>query len=122
MALGAYTDPRGIDSPRAKRDLAVAKALMYTCYQMYHRMQSGISAEYVEFVDGVDFRPGANVAFYILRPETAESLFYLQQLTGDPLYREWAWEIWSNIDRHCRTDVGYGALRNVNNPSQGIGQ
>ena len=82
LALGAYNDPLGFSSKRAKRDLAIAKALMYTCYQMYARMASGISAEYVEFRDGLDFRPGSNVAFYILRPETAESLFVLHQLTG----------------------------------------
>lgn len=87
IALGAYTDPRGTSSPRAVRDLAIAKALMYTCYQMYKRMPSGISAEYVQFKEGMDFIPGSNVAFYILRPETAESLFVLNQLTGDPIYR-----------------------------------
>jgi len=27
--------------------------------------------------------------FYILRPEAAESLFILHQLTGNPIYREW---------------------------------
>jgi hypothetical protein len=31
-------DPRGIKSKRAVRDLALAKALMYTCHEMYHRM------------------------------------------------------------------------------------
>lgn len=113
LALGAYTDPRGLDSARAQRDLAVAKALMYTCYQMYHRMASGISAEYVEFPAHQDFVPGSQAQFYILRPETAESLFVLNQLTGDPIYRDWAWEIWQAIDRTCRTDTAYGAIRDV---------
>ena len=63
---------------------------------------------------------GSSAPFYILRPETAESLFILNQLTGDPIYREWAWEIWQAIDRHCRAPHGYGALRNVNMPGQGI--
>ena len=113
MALGAYTDPLGLESPRAQRDLTIAKALMYTCYQMYNRMETGISAEYVRFERGKDFSPGHNVAFYILRPETAESLFVLNQLTEDPIYREWAWEIWQAIDRECKTTDGYGALSNV---------
>jgi len=34
LALGAYTDPRGLESERAQRDLATAKALTYTCYQV----------------------------------------------------------------------------------------
>lgn len=41
LALGAYTDPNGLDSERAQRDLSIAKGLMYTCYQMYARMVSG---------------------------------------------------------------------------------
>mmetsp|Transcript_34265 Transcript_34265/g.69098 ORF Transcript_34265/g.69098 Transcript_34265/m.69098 type:complete len:99 (+) Transcript_34265:2380-2676(+) len=34
LALGAYTDPYGVYSPRAQRDLRTAKSLAYTCYQM----------------------------------------------------------------------------------------
>lgn len=119
LALGAYTDPLGLDSARAKRDLAVAKALMYTCYQMYHRMTTGIAAEYVEFPAHADFVPGASAQFYILRPETAESMFILNKLTGDPIYRDWAWEIWQAIDRTCKTPTAYGAIRNVNQKAGG---
>lgn len=120
LALGAYNDPLGLDSPRAQRDLAVAKALMYTCREMYHRTTSGIAPEYVDFPPGGDMAVGSTAPFYILRPETAESLFVLGQLTGDPIYRDWAWEIFSAIEKHCRTAEGYGALRNVNNPADGI--
>jgi mannosyl-oligosaccharide alpha-1,2-mannosidase len=120
LALGAHTDPKGSDSPRAKRDLAVAKALMYTCREMYHRMNSGIAPEYVEFPEGRDLVAAAGAPFYILRPETAESLFILNQLTGDPIYRDWAWEIWEAIEKNCRTEIAYGALRDVNNPRAGV--
>ena len=121
LALGAHTDPRGKDSPRAKRDLAVAKALMYTCYQMYARMRSGISAEYVEFpATATNDFVVTSAPFYILRPETAESLFVLGQLTGDPIYRDWAWEIYQSIDKHCRTPTAYGALRQVQDPAAGV--
>lgn len=34
-----------------------------------------------------------NTAYNILRPETAEALFVLHQVTGDPIYREWSYEI-----------------------------
>ena len=120
LALGAHTDPRGEDSPRAKRDFAVAKSLMYTCRQMYHNQVSGISPEYVEFPPNQGMKIGSTAPFYILRPETAESLFILGQLTGDPVYRTWAWEIWEAIDRHCKTPAGYGALRNVRDPNRGV--
>lgn len=120
LALGAHTDPLGPESNRAKRDMAVAKSLMFTCREMYHQQRSGISPEYVEFPKGRDMKVGATAPFYILRPEAAESLFVLGQLTGDPIYREWAWEIWKAIDRHCKTPHGYGALRDVNRPEDGV--
>lgn len=120
LALGAYNDPTGVNSARAKRDLAVAKALMYTCREMYHRMASGISPEYVEFPEGQDMVVGMSAPFYILRPETAESLFVLNKLTGDPIYRDWAWEIWEAIDKRCKTDVAYGSLHDVNTVHGGV--
>lgn len=120
MTLGAYTDPQGLDSPRAQRDLAVAKALMYTCREMYHRTATGIAPEFVTFQDGRDMVTRTSAPFYILRPETAESLFVMNQLTGDPIYREWAWEIWTAIDKHCKLGAGYGSLRDVNNAHSGV--
>jgi len=119
MALGAYTDPLGIKSNRAQQHLSVAKALMYTCREMYHRMASGISAEFVEFPEGQDFTV-TSAPFYILRPETAESLFVLNQLTGDPIYREWAWEIFQAIETSCKAGVAYGALRDVTVKGSGV--
>lgn len=54
--------------------------------------------------------------YYILRPEAVETLYYLNQITGDPIYREWGWEMWTSIEKHCRVKYGYGHLRNVNAP------
>ena len=34
LALGAYTDPGGLNSYRAQRDLKTAKQLAYSCYQL----------------------------------------------------------------------------------------
>lgn len=113
LALGAYLDPRGLDSERAQRDLKTGKALTYTCYQMYARMNTGISPEFIQFHDGKDFQIGRGAPHYLLRPEAVESLFILHQLTGDPIYREWGWEMFQAIEKYCRTDVAYGALSNV---------
>ena len=122
LTLGAHTDPQGKDSLRAKRDLALAKALMFTCYQMYQTQITKISPEFVEFPensDNVDMVV-TTAPFYILRPETAESLFVMHQLTGDPIYREWSWSIWESINKYCRTDIAYGALQDVTNINSGI--
>jgi mannosyl-oligosaccharide alpha-1,2-mannosidase len=115
LALGAVTMPEE-DSERAERYMTVAKGLTHTCYQMYHKYPTHLAPEFVRFVDGQDMVPGAN--FYILRPETAEALFYLHEITGHPIYREWAWEIFQGIDRHCRTNEAYGAHPDVTNTNR----
>jgi mannosyl-oligosaccharide alpha-1,2-mannosidase len=113
-ALGAYTNPDGFQSPKAQRDLVNAKAITYTCYQMYARFPTGLAPEIARF-DGnpedKDFSP--QVSTYLLRPETVESLFILNFLTGDPVYREWGWEIFQAIERFCRTDEGFSQISNV---------
>ena len=50
---------------------------------------------------------------YFLRPETVETFFILNQLTGDPVYREWGWEIFMSIEKFCKTKYGYGAYEDV---------
>ena len=117
LALGAYTDPKGLDSARAQRDLKTGKALTYTCYQTYARMETGISPEYVDFVGSHDFRIGSSGNHYLLRPETVESFFILNQLTGDPVYREWGWEVFSAIERFCKAKYAYGSIHGVDNPN-----
>jgi len=115
LALGAYTHPDGLHSAKAQRDLKTGKALAYTCYQMYARMKTGISPEAVQFnVHGDDLAPVGNAPFYILRPETLESFFILNYLTGDPTYREWGWEVFKSIEKYCRTNTAYGGVKNVN--------
>jgi len=114
-ALGAYTNPDGLDSQKAQRDLAHGKAITYTCYQMYARFPTGLSPEFVRFdgnPDGIDFSVG-HAPSYLLRPEVVESLFVLNYLTGDPVYREWGWEIFQAIERFCRTDEAYGQVSDV---------
>jgi len=117
LALGAYTDPQGLESERAQRDLRTGKALTYTCYQMYARMNTGISPEFVQFMPGQDLQVGRGAPHYLLRPEAFESFFILNQLTDDPVYREWGWEAYLSIEKYCKTDVAYGALSNVQDTS-----
>ena len=117
LALGAYTDPNGLESARAQRDLRTAKSLTYTCYQMYARMNTGISPEFVQFESGNDFVPGRGAPHYLLRPEAFESFFILNHLTGDPVYREWGWEAFQSIEKYCKTNIAYGELSNVADPN-----
>jgi hypothetical protein len=87
LALGAYTDPLGVDSPRARRDLKTARSLAYTCYQMYARTRTGMAPEYVRFEGENDMVVPSDSPYSILRPEAVEAFYYLSTLTGDPMYR-----------------------------------
>jgi len=113
LALGAWTAQGTAGSAHVQRDLQAAKAIAYTCYQMYARQATGIAPEYVDFRAGSDLVVPAGAPFYILRPEAAESLYVLHQLTGNPIYREWGWKMWQSIDRYCRTTYGFGAHPDV---------
>lgn len=111
LALGAYTDPDGLESPRAQRDLKTGKALAYTCYQMYAQSKTGLGPEVVlssEEEDLLVYEPR-----YLLRPEAVESFFVLYQLTGDPTYQEWGWEVFQAIERFCKTKSGYGGREDI---------
>mmetsp|Transcript_27230 Transcript_27230/g.40969 ORF Transcript_27230/g.40969 Transcript_27230/m.40969 type:complete len:444 (+) Transcript_27230:1202-2533(+) len=111
LALGAYTDPQGIESKRAQRDLKTARAITYTCYQMYALMPTGLAPESFDGKNG--YRPARGAAYYLLRPETVESLYILHFLTKDPIYREWGWEIFQSIEKYCKTAFGYGEYDDV---------
>ena len=116
LALGAYTDPRGPGSARALRDLATARSLAYTCYQMYARTATGLSGEIVHLFPGgagQDLLIRARDAHCLLRPEAVEAFYVLHHLTADPVYREWGWEIFRALQRHARTPAGYGTVGNV---------
>lgn len=40
-------------------------------------------------------------------------MFILNQLTGDPVYREWGWEVFQAIEKYCKTQYAYGSLPDV---------
>jgi ER degradation enhancer, mannosidase alpha-like 2 len=51
---------------------------------------------------------------YPLRPEIVESTYYLYKLTDDSsTYLYIGEKLWQDFVRHCRTDVAYAALKNV---------
>ncbi|KAI5115464.1 hypothetical protein M0805_006169, partial [Coniferiporia weirii] len=120
-------------SPEAKRDWRVGVELIRTCMET-HKTATGLAPEIVHFRlpnDGIDSqmsgtptdwyikgaRPGARPpldARYILRPETVESLFIAYRLTGEKKYREYGWQIFQAIEKHCKVSTGgYAAVLNV---------
>ena len=62
------------------------------------------------------FNPRMSVrdSYYILRPETLESMYILWRVTQKQKYRDWAWEIFEAIETHCRVEEGgYAGVHNV---------
>jgi ER degradation enhancer, mannosidase alpha-like 2 len=52
-------------------------------------------------------------ATYHLRPEIVESTYYLHHYTSDPEYRQMGETIFNDFVKHCRTEAGYAALKDV---------
>jgi mannosyl-oligosaccharide alpha-1,2-mannosidase len=52
-------------------------------------------------------------ARYRLRPEYVESLFYAFRITGEQRYRDWAWDAFEAMERHCKTRFGYAGIQDV---------
>jgi hypothetical protein len=52
-------------------------------------------------------------ATYHLRPEIVESTYYLHHYTNDPEYRQMGETIFNDFVKHCRTDAGYAALKDM---------
>ena len=115
-----------------ENELRLAKELTKTCWGMYKVMATGLAPEIAHFhisdpphmeSDGILKSAeieGENLAWrddYIIknndnhnlqRPETVETLFYMWRITGDPMYREWGWEMFTSFIRYTAADEGAG--------------
>jgi len=102
LALGVKEG--AVKGEEAALHLRRARELAYTCHSMYSTMKSGLSPDSVKFDKG-HMILGDN--FYLLRPETVETLYILYKVTKDDIYRKWGWEIYQKIVQHCRVK-GWG--------------
>ncbi|KAL6307730.1 glycoside hydrolase [Sparassis latifolia] len=137
VTTGAVVQPVSVPplagelSEQGKRDWTAGIELVRTCMKT-HETATGLSPEIVHFKIAGDHIPESNApedwyikgarpdgpnsydARYILRPETVESLFIAFRLTGDPKYREYGWNIFQAIEKHCRVESGgYASVLNV---------
>jgi hypothetical protein len=87
--------------------------------QMYAQQASGLAPDAVRFAAAPSADAGAHDmstsdAHWQLRPETVESLFYLWRATGDAVYRQRGWEIFSAVEARCRVlSGGYAGLKDT---------
>eukprot|EP01091_Cochliopodium_minus_P011907 TRINITY_DN3495_c0_g2_i2.p1 TRINITY_DN3495_c0_g2~~TRINITY_DN3495_c0_g2_i2.p1 ORF type:complete len:355 (-),score=96.62 TRINITY_DN3495_c0_g2_i2:77-1141(-) len=105
-----------IEGATSPIDFEIGENLTSTCHEMYIRQRTGISPESVTFNYGTgdmksDFQSAST--YYILRPETFESYFYLWRFTHDQKYRDWGWEAFLAINKTCRGENGFFGISDV---------
>jgi mannosidase alpha-like ER degradation enhancer 2 len=87
-------------------DLSRARRLQDSSFMMWK--QHGIEPEEFDYRDMKVVSPG-----YPLRPEIVESTYYLYHYTKDPHYLRMGETLFRDFVTHCKTDVGYAALKSV---------
>lgn len=95
----------------------------YTCYQMHKSMPTGLAPEAVTFADEKGMAAGSRNRRYRLFPEALESFYVLYSVTKDPIYvyrltrevmcREWSYDIFMAMEKHCKTAYAYGEYEDV---------
>jgi len=95
---------------------SVAEGLTLSCADMWTSTPTGLAPEYV-YLDRRD--PGAPGKVpspgqhSFLRPETAESLFYLYRLTGNNKYRKLGKKMFRAIVAHSKVEAGFASVHDV---------
>lgn len=118
-------------------EVYMAVELLDTCVDTYTRTATGLAPEIVFFYGPktpktsktkadwyIDKRlpkkpygrkpPPPYDARNMLRPETLESLFVAYRMTGNPKYRQQAWDIFQAFEKHCKiASGGYATILDV---------
>jgi len=92
-------------------DITRARRLQASSFKMWN--VHGIEPEILDYKTMRAIAGG-----YHLRPEIAESTYYLYRYTGDPQYRRMGEKIFNDFVKYCRTDAGYAALADVTTKQQ----
>lgn len=87
-------------------DLNRAKMLQDSMYKMWRL--HGIEPEVYNYKTGKVEHGG-----YPLRPEIVESTYILYQYTKDAKYQAMGKQMFEDFVKHCRTEVAYAGLKNV---------
>jgi mannosyl-oligosaccharide alpha-1,2-mannosidase len=116
-----------------RNDLVVlGQALLEGCRHAYSASPTGLGPELFSWIPAVGARGGifepkssrqeselSKYGYWVadsrykLRPEYVESLFYAFRITGEQRYRDWAWEAFEAMEKHCKTRFGYASIADV---------
>ncbi|VDO99227.1 unnamed protein product [Soboliphyme baturini] len=114
MRGGMFALDATFDSQHAEY-MEIAKGITDTCHQSYVRAVTHLGPEIFRFTDDLEAQTNSNDRYYILRPETVESFFYLWRLTNILNYREWAWDVVLALEKYCKAEAGYSGINDVYN-------
>jgi mannosyl-oligosaccharide alpha-1,2-mannosidase len=121
---------------RNKTWLKLGLELTESCYLTFRATATGVAPYSWGYFDeagnatGWGFVPSGRREFYnehglfvqlgdwLARPEIIESLFYAWRATGNPIWRQYAWEAYQAIKKTASTPSGaYAGIVNTNDPS-----
>uniref|UniRef100_A0A7I4KJW6 alpha-1,2-Mannosidase n=1 Tax=Brugia malayi TaxID=6279 RepID=A0A7I4KJW6_BRUMA len=98
------------------KHIELAKDIAEGCHKMYET-KTGLGPEIVYFnTDGSnaqDISIKHMDAHSLLRPEAIEAWFYLYRATGDKIYQQWGWEVFTAIESYAKLEHGYSSINNV---------
>jgi mannosyl-oligosaccharide alpha-1,2-mannosidase len=119
-ALGIMNLPQRDLALNVRNDtwLRLAEGMTSACVEMWTGTKSGLAPEFYRVSEEPphDYDPQIPEGMAtrsVLRPETAESLFYLYRLTGDEKYRQWGAELFDAIKKSSRVVTGYSSVEDV---------
>jgi len=96
---------------------AMAEGITRSCVELWTDTKTGLAPEcrnvQSKFPHAFSDVP-ESCRHSFLRPETAESLFYLYRFTGDEKYRVWGKQLFDAIMKHAKVAAGFASVRNVN--------
>jgi len=115
LVLAAHTLPKEETDPEQLKQWG--DGITETCHQMYARTPTGLGAEYTMFRDESetpnDMYVDPRGCHYLLRPEAIESVYYMHYYTGDPKYRQYAYDMLKSLNKYARGPHGYSAIKDV---------
>ncbi|CAJ1342337.1 unnamed protein product [Effrenium voratum] len=118
IALGLMELPEQdlAKNDRNKTWWRLAEGLTSSCFELWSSSASKLAPEFarVNSKPPHDFVEAPSEGRHsFLRPETAESLFYLYRLTGDEKYRRWGLTLFQAILDHAKVPHGFASVRDV---------
>lgn len=94
---------------RRQRWESFAENITDTCFKMYAKSPSGLSGEHIRLSNDDVWKMSGG---YQLRPEAVEAFFYMWRHTKKEKYRDYAWAVFEQIERHCKlAEGGYAAIK-----------